>query len=84
MRVPRFSPRSGMTRLETVRVSQASADQRRGRAGRLEPGVCFRLWPEEQQRGLLAFTPPEISMPISRRWPWSWRCGAPTTPPCPG
>jgi ATP-dependent helicase HrpB len=43
MRVPRFSPRSGMTRLETVRVSQASADQRRGRAGRLEPGVCYRL-----------------------------------------
>ena len=60
MRVPRFSPRSGMTRLETVRVCQASADQRRGRAGRLEPGVCYRLWPEEQQRGLLPFTPPEI------------------------
>ncbi|HYD04415.1 MAG TPA: ATP-dependent helicase HrpB, partial [Reyranella sp.] len=60
MRVPRFSPRSGMTRLETVRVSQASADQRRGRAGRLEPGVCFRLWTEEAQRGLLPFTPPEI------------------------
>ncbi|MDP1748701.1 MAG: ATP-dependent helicase HrpB, partial [Reyranella sp.] len=60
MRVPRFSPRSGMTRLETVRVSQASADQRRGRAGRLEPGVCYRLWTEEAQRGLLPFTPPEI------------------------
>ncbi len=60
MRVPRFSPRSGMTRLETVRVSQASADQRRGRAGRLEPGVCYRLWTEEAQRGLQPFTPPEI------------------------
>ncbi|MBN9088113.1 MAG: ATP-dependent helicase HrpB [Reyranella sp.] len=60
MRVPRFSPRSGMTRLETVRVSQASADQRRGRAGRLEPGICFRLWTEEAQRGLLPFTPPEV------------------------
>jgi ATP-dependent helicase HrpB len=60
MRVPRFSPRSGMTRLETARVSQASADQRRGRAGRLEPGICYRLWPEESQRGLLPFTPPEI------------------------
>jgi ATP-dependent helicase HrpB len=60
MRVPRFSPRSGMTRLETVRVSQASADQRRGRAGRLEPGVCYRLWTEEAQRGLAPFTPPEI------------------------
>jgi ATP-dependent helicase HrpB len=60
MRVPKFSPRSGMTRLETVRVSQASADQRRGRAGRLEPGICYRLWPEQAQRGLLPFTPPEI------------------------
>jgi len=60
MRLPRFSPRSGMTRLETLRVSQASADQRRGRAGRLEPGVCYRLWTEEAQRGLLPFTPPEI------------------------
>jgi ATP-dependent helicase HrpB len=60
MRMPRFSPRSGMTRLETMRVSQASADQRRGRAGRLEPGVCYRLWSEEAQRGLLPFTPPEI------------------------
>ena len=60
MRVPRFAPRSGMTRLETVRVSQASSDQRRGRAGRLEPGVCYRLWTEEAQRGLLPFTPPEI------------------------
>ncbi len=60
MRVPKFSPRSGMTRLETVRVSQASADQRRGRAGRLEPGICYRLWLEESQRGLLPFTPPEI------------------------
>ncbi|MDE2091548.1 MAG: ATP-dependent helicase HrpB [Gammaproteobacteria bacterium] len=44
MRVPRFDPVSGMTRLTTLRVSQASADQRRGRAGRLEPGVCYRLW----------------------------------------
>ena len=60
MRLPRFSPRSGMTRLETVKVSQASADQRRGRAGRLEPGVCYRLWTEEAQRGLLPFTAPEI------------------------
>ncbi len=61
MRVPRFDRRArGMTRLETVRVSQASADQRRGRAGRLEPGICYRLWTEEAQRGLLPFTPPEI------------------------
>lgn len=60
MRLPRFSPRSGMTRLETMRVSQAAADQRRGRAGRLEPGLCYRLWTEEAQRGLSPFTPPEI------------------------
>ena len=60
MRVPRFSPRTGMERLETVRVTQASADQRRGRAGRLEPGVCFRLWSEATQRGLKPFGTPEI------------------------
>jgi ATP-dependent helicase HrpB len=60
MRLSSFSPRSGMTRLETVKVSQASADQRRGRAGRLEPGVCYRLWTEEAQRGLAPFTAPEI------------------------
>ncbi|MGA9851790.1 MAG: ATP-dependent helicase HrpB [Gammaproteobacteria bacterium] len=49
MRVPRFDPVSGMTRLVTVRVSRASADQRRGRAGRLEPGVCYRLWSEGER-----------------------------------
>ncbi|MGE5625656.1 MAG: helicase-related protein, partial [Bacillota bacterium] len=48
MRVPRFDPVSGMSRLETLRVSRASADQRRGRAGRLEPGVCYRLWKESE------------------------------------
>jgi ATP-dependent helicase HrpB len=59
-RQPRFSPRTGMTRLETMRVSRASADQRRGRAGRLGPGVCYRLWPEHENSHLLANTPPEI------------------------
>jgi ATP-dependent helicase HrpB len=59
-RVPRFEPRSGMARLETVRVSQASADQRRGRAGRLGPGVCYRLWPEAEHRALAAYPAPEI------------------------
>ena len=59
-RVPRFSPRTGMTRLETVRVSQASADQRRGRAGRVAPGVCYRLWAEHEQHHLVAHTSPEI------------------------
>jgi ATP-dependent helicase HrpB len=59
-RVPRFSPRTGMTSLETVRVSQASADQRRGRAGRVAPGVCYRLWAEHEQHHLVAHTTPEI------------------------
>ena len=51
-RRPRFSPRTGMTRLETMPVSRAAADQRRGRAGRLGPGVCWRLWTlrEDAQR----------------------------------
>lgn len=60
MRVPRFDPRSGMTRLVTAKVSQASAEQRRGRAGRLEPGVCYRLWPEATHKALAPFTAPEI------------------------
>ena len=60
MRVPRFSPGTGMSRLETVRVSKASADQRRGRAGRLEPGICYRLWSEAEHRGLMAQSAPEI------------------------
>jgi ATP-dependent helicase HrpB len=60
-RVPRFSPLTGMARLDTVRVSLASADQRRGRAGRLGPGVCYRLWPDHETHHLLATTPPEIT-----------------------
>ena len=59
-RVPRYSPRTGMTRLATVRVSLASAEQRRGRAGRLGPGVCVRLWSEQQHLGLLPRHKPEI------------------------
>lgn len=59
-RVPRFEPASGLTRLATVRVSRSSAEQRRGRAGRTEPGVCYRLWDEEQTRGLIGHQPPEI------------------------
>jgi ATP-dependent helicase HrpB len=59
-RVPRFEPDLGLTRLETVRVSRASAHQRRGRAGRTEPGVCYRLWDEEQTRSLFPFATPEI------------------------
>lgn len=60
MRVSRFSPRTGMTRLETALVSQASADQRRGRAGRLAPGVCYRLWTEQEHMYLQPFSQPEM------------------------
>jgi ATP-dependent RNA helicase HrpB len=59
-RVPRYEPDVGITRLETVRVSRAAADQRRGRAGRTEPGVCYRLWDEPQTGSLEPYTPPEI------------------------
>ncbi len=60
-RLPRFDPASGMTRLITVKSSQASAEQRRGRAGRLEPGICYRLWAENEQRARAPFTAPEIA-----------------------
>jgi len=59
-RVPRYEPDVGLTRLETVRVSRAAADQRRGRAGRTEPGVCYRLWDEPQTGSLEPYTRPEI------------------------
>ena len=59
-RAPRFDPASGMTALETVRVSQASAEQRKGRAGRLMPGHCYRLWPEAETKALVPHDAPEI------------------------
>ncbi|CCV09742.1 ATP-dependent (RNA) helicase [Mesorhizobium sp. STM 4661] len=59
-RLPRYEPASGLTRLETVRVSRASADQRAGRAGRTQAGIAIRLWRAEQTAALPAFTPPEI------------------------
>lgn len=59
-RVPRYEPDVGLTRLETVRVSRAAADQRRGRAGRTEPGICYRLWDEPQTGSFDAYTRPEI------------------------
>lgn len=59
-RQPRFEPASGLTRLETVRVSKASAEQRAGRAGRTQAGAAIRLWRAEQTAALAAFTPPEI------------------------
>ncbi|HCW90849.1 MAG TPA: ATP-dependent helicase HrpB, partial [Marinobacter sp.] len=55
-----FDPNSGMTRLITGNVSKASAEQRKGRAGRIEPGVCYRLWSESAQFGLADYTPSEI------------------------
>ena len=59
-RSSRFDPVTGMSGLVTTRVSRAAADQRRGRAGRLGPGVCYRLWPEHETRGLEPATPAEI------------------------
>ncbi len=59
-RVPRYEPEIGLTRLETIRASRAAVDQRRGRAGRTEPGVCYRLWDEPQTASLEPYTRPEI------------------------
>jgi ATP-dependent helicase HrpB len=59
-RVPLYEPDIALTRLQTVRASRAAVDQRRGRAGRTEPGVCYRLWDEPQTASLEAFTRPEI------------------------
>lgn len=59
-RVPRYEPDIGLTRLETVRASRAAVDQRRGRAGRTESGVCYRLWDEPQTASFAAYTQPEI------------------------
>ena len=60
MRVPRFDVRSAMTRLMTIPVSRDSADQRRGRAGRLEPGICYRLWSRGRHVALLERSNPDI------------------------
>ena len=59
-RVPRYEPDLGLTRLETMRVSRAAADQRRGRAGRTEPGVCYRLWEQAGDGALQPYAQPEI------------------------
>ncbi|MCG8565870.1 MAG: ATP-dependent helicase HrpB, partial [Desulfobacterales bacterium] len=60
MRVPRYFPGTAATRLETIPVSRASAHQRRGRAGRIAPGRCYRIWSEHSHQGLLPFSRPEI------------------------
>ncbi|MFN0115861.1 MAG: ATP-dependent helicase HrpB [Paracoccaceae bacterium] len=57
----RYDPASGMTRLVTERVTRAEAEQRRGRAGRERPGLCFRLWARAEEGGLDVFPPPEIA-----------------------
>jgi ATP-dependent helicase HrpB len=59
-RVPRYDPRSGLTRLQTLRASQATTEQRRGRAGRLGPGLCIRLWTEPDQRARAPQPTPEV------------------------
>jgi ATP-dependent helicase HrpB len=59
-RSPRFDPRSGLTRLETIRVTTDAADQRAGRAGRLGPGTCYRLWSAGANHHLIAHRKPEI------------------------
>ncbi|MBC9247977.1 ATP-dependent helicase HrpB [Paracoccus sp. 11-3] len=56
----RFDPGSGMSRLVTERVSRAEADQRRGRAGRVAPGICYRMWALTEEGALPSFAPPEI------------------------
>ncbi len=83
-RVPRYEPDLGLTRLETVRVSRAAADQRRGRAGRTEPGLWFRLWEEAATSSFEPFTQPEIlaadlsGLLLDLNGSWGIR----RTPPC--
>ncbi len=91
-RVSRFSPDSGMSHLETIRISRDRADQRRGRAGRLGPGLCIRLWDEGEDRRLRPTAPPEIATADlagvalgCAEWGAAANCGAalawPTPPP---
>lgn len=89
MRVPRFSPRNGMSRLETLRITRDRADQRRGRAGRLCPGVCYRLWDDVTDQQIAPEALPEIydadlaaTVLQSAEWGTSARDGLPwLTPP---
>ena len=60
MRVPRFDPCNGLSRLDTITITQDSAEQRRGRAGRMEAGACYRFWTSAQHKALLPRRPPEV------------------------
>ena len=75
-RTPRLDPGSGMSRLETVAISRASADQRRGRAGRIAPGVCYRLWSESAHASLSA----QIAAKTALRQYWAVVKGHMPTP----
>lgn len=79
-RLPVFEAATGITRLETVRVSRASADQRAGRAGRTEPGIAIRLWHAGQTAAMPAFTPPQFSPATSRASYSTLRIGASAIP----
>jgi ATP-dependent helicase HrpB len=74
-RVPRYEPDVGVTRLETIRVSRAAADQRRGRAGRTEPGICYRLWDDLRRLRLKLFPGPKFCRPIFHLSYSIWRRG---------
>ena len=80
MRAPRYEPDVGLTRLETLRVSRANADQRRGRAGRVEPGVCYRLWEEAGTAASRHSRRRRSSPPILPAWRSTSRFGASLTP----
>jgi ATP-dependent helicase HrpB len=86
----RFDPNSGMSRLVTERVTRAEAEQRRGRAGRVAPGTCYRLWTKGEEGGLLPFPPAEIEAtdltPLALELAlWGSADGLPfLTPPNPG
>lgn len=70
-----FDAGSGMSRLVTERVTKAEAEQRRGRAGRVAAGTCYRMWTKGEEGGMQAFPPAEIEAADLARWYWSWRYG---------
>ena len=80
-RKPAFDPNTGLTRLETRRISKASALQRAGRAGRLGPGRCYRIWTSRADRRVWTTGHrPRSSKRTWRRWCWNWRTGVCVAP----